>query len=528
MEGKNFSAFTLVLLALLCLIMPACSSQDDVISPEKTEAPLDATGEFKFYKGDNLNWSFRVLPASDPTSSIALINSTTAQVNGTGTFYYRRINEISASVSCFFVTRIAIGGNIVGQWNQYELTLIFLSAHHGYFTGVEKKNPEDSGSEISGRFVYDSEMELEEILKEHGDDDNGNPKQEISEGNVDISAPELNVIGSTLQVKGIILSDMEFDSNGAILSFEPDGNVEKCEERVASSSNIVDLKFNIAAGYKYYVRLFAKIKGGDYVYGEEKEFTAPGEKVTQVKGEQVFWNPGIVKVKLEIPPYLVKDYGICWSEKPHPTVTDNYLPEKKYEKELNRTDIWELTDLKRTMEYYVRTYHIEGSKITYYPGEIKCQTLGLDKNINLDIQFNPTNFKKGTVGIYYGELPNVNFVVSWAGFPEGTYKADVYFFNRNNKNDYGGVRRQFFIDKSNGSESLLAEKLVFYVPISGLESSGSYIEVKISSLDDTPIATAYYKCAWNYTKFIFNPEPQSKVWVMDSNSSEGAINACMH
>lgn len=610
----------LALLALLCLIMSACSSQNDVKSPEKTEAPSEATGEFIFYKGDNLKWSFKVLPASDPTSSVVLINSTTAQVNGNGTFYYHKLNDCTASVSCFFLTRIAVGGNLVGQWNQYEITLTFLSAHHGRFTGIEKKNPQDSGSEIRGMFVYDSDMELEEILKKYGDDDpdvnwscltkhdwlnrisdnywtkysfdddgkvifevsqgelvrlsgtyaidkkslslrmtlgdmtefkvlllddnslkiynaelglnhattyKAVPKQEIPEGNVNISAPELNVTESTLQIKGTILSDMELDSKGVLLSFEPDGTIEKREEKFSSPSNIVDLKLDIAAGYKYHVKLFAKIKGGDYVYGEEKVFTAPGKKVTNIEGEQVFWNPKNVRVKLEIPPYLVKDYGICWSEKPLPTVSDNYLPEKKYENKLNRTDVWELTDLKRKTEYYVRTYHIEGSKIIYYPGEIKCQTLGLDKNINLELQFDPNNFKKGEVNSYYGELRNVNFVVSWSGLPEGSYKANIYFFNRNINSDYGALRRQFFISESNGSESLSAEKLVFYVPVFGLKSSGSYIEVKISGLDDTLIASAYYKCAWNYTKFIFNSEPQSKTWIMDSNSSEGAINACI-
>lgn len=622
MEREKFSVFVFVLLTLLSLIMPACSSQDDVKGMEKIEAPSDATGEFKFYKGDNLKWSFKVLPASDPTSSIVLINSTTAQVNGTGTFYYHRINETSASVSCYFVTRIAVGGNLVGQWNQYEITLTFLSAHHGYFTGVEKKNPEDAGSEIRGRFVYDSKMELEEILEKYGDDDNDDPdvnwscltkydwlnrisdyswtkysfgddgkvvfeakqgeltrlsgtyivdkkestlrvtfgditefevlslddnslkicnaelgvnfatvyeaipKQEISEGNVNISAPEFNVAGSTLQVKGTILSSMELDSKGVILSLEPNGNVEKCEERLASLSNIVDLKFSIAAGYKYYVRLFAKIKGGDYVYGEEKVFTAPGKKVTQVEGEQVYWNPCKVKVRLKLPPYLIKDYGICWSEKPLPTITDNYLPEKKYDsKQLNRVEDWELKDLKRETKYYIRTYHIEGAEIIYYPGVAEVQTLGLDKKFDLDLQFNPANFKTGEKGWWFGELSNVNFHVSWKGLPKDSYKAEVYFYSLN---DYGSFRSSFYIDGEEGEKDLFANKLVFYYLVTGSEPScGSYVTISLSKLDNTSVATAYYRCAWNYQKFVFNPVQQGDRWVFSGADSEAALIRCM-
>lgn len=625
MKRKRFSNLIILMVTLLCMAITACNSGDGLTSPDelgKAESPTQPDGEFKFYKNDNLIWSFKVLPSSDPTSAVISVNSNTAQVDGLGNFYYKKLGQTTASVSCFYTTKIGIGSTSIGQWNQYEITLTFLSAHHGRFYGVEKKNPESKGTEISGMFVYDSDLELEEILDKTGSsdnskvdwnnltkyawlnkvsdknwtkyifDENGNvifeiydskltrlsgtyiiyhkdiilqinigdnteykvlrldekelrllnvefdnakptvyksvSKEEESNGDVKISVPELDISSSSVQVKGTILSDTPLDTKGVLLSLKPNGEYGNCIDYKTSGSDIINVTFDTASGYKYYVRLFAKNKNGKYLYGEEREFTAEGSKVTQVTGKQIYWNPRNVKVMLDIPPYIIKNYGICWGTKPNPTVTANYSSEKDYDGKLIRQDIWELKNLQKNTNYYLRTYHIEGSKIIYYPGEIKFQTLGLDTKINLDLQFNPNNFKTGTKGVYYGELSNVNFVVNWAGLPTGSYKTYVYFFNQNVNSDYGGLREAFFMEGPEGTKSLFANKLVLYAAISSEKSAGSYVEVTISNLDNTPIASAYFKCAWNYFKFVFNPEPQSDRWVSHNfGDSEGALNACM-
>lgn len=608
---------------VMCSFLLSCSSdQDDnnSILDKKVEAPENPTSEFKFYKSDNLKWSFKVLPASDPEKSIVTLNSETAQVNGFGNFYYQKISEKEATVSCFFMTRIAIGGNLVGQWNQYEIKLTFISACHGKFEGKILSSPEDkTGKAISGMFVYNSDLELEDILKlyeeEQGDGkaqlnwdllvektwkyqvndnnyltyyfktngtyqwmihtdetQNGSGKYTINKEEnilslenlgdyeilalsdslltlvdvdldkkqartfvavenaadvgISLSEPIVSIENTNAKVKGSVLSDIKLDATGVCWSLAPSPKIsDNCS--YSSAGPVVNATFQVAKGYTYYVRLFAKYNGAVY-YGDEVEFTVPGEKVEHIIMNQTYWAPGELKFQLEIPPYKMGKYGICWSTQPSPKITDNYLAEKEASGSLNQVDEWELKNLSRGTKYYVRAYHINGSEVIYYPDEFVVQTLGADTNIALELDYSNSNFEKGNGGSHWmGTLKHLNCNLKFNGFDSQSYKVRFHFWNKNTTTSYGSIDTNFYIDGPDDSYSLYDQQIVLYSYVGGIKSSGSYFLVEVSDLSGNLIAKSFFYCAWSYTQFVFNPLPMNTYFLAESNT-ESVLSQCLN
>lgn len=602
---------------LLILFVLSCSSEQESGGPnfgDKVESPEKPTGEFKFYKEDNLQWSFKVLPGTDPTKSVITINSSTAQVNGFGNFYYQKKGEKQASVSCFFITRIAIGGNLVGQWNQYEISLTFISAHHGSFEGKMLTNPEDaSGKSIKGMFVYDSELELEEIIDQYNEDNgdkqkvnwkflcgktwtysgegysisyyfsddscytallnNGEvqkgsgkytidketrilslqnlekfsvlelsensliilpygmdkkqarkfvPEEIPSEMKLSISEPIVSFDNSIATIKGTVLCDNELDYMGVCWSLSPMATVyDYCVKD--RPKKVLDKKIELASGFTYYMRLFAQYKD-QYYYGKEITITVPGEKIENIRAQQSYWTPGSVKLKLEIPPYKMKGYGICWSKNPSPVITDNYLAEKDPSESLNQVDEWEIKYLERGTKYYVRAYHINGTDVVYYPGEFEVQTLGLNRKISLDLEYDNSDFQKGS-GTWMGLQKNLTYNMKFEGFDTQKYSVHLTFYNHvpTVGSQYGQIDDRFYFEGPEDSYSGWYSQIVFYSHVSGIKSCGSYFEVDVTDLEGAPVAYACFRCAWNYKQFVYNPLPFANRWFSESNDDSSII-----
>lgn len=620
---------TLLFLGIfMCMCLFSCSDDSDKVDSildQKVEAPENPSKEFKFYKGDNLKWSFKVLPTSDPEKTIITLNSETAQVNGFGNFYYQKISEKEATVSCFFMTRIAIGGNLVGQWNQYEIKLTFISAYHGKFEGKILSSPEDkTGKAISGMFVYNSDLELEDILKLYEEEQGEGKAQlnwdllvektwkyQVNESNyltyyfktngsyqwmihtdetqngsgnytinkeenilslkdlgdyeilalsdslltlvevgldkkqartfvavenatdvgISLSEPIVSIENTKAKVKGSVLSDIQLDATGVCWSLTPSPKIsDNCS--YSSAGPVVNATFQVAKGYTYYVRLFAKYNGAVY-YGDEVKFTVPGEKVEHIIMKQTYWAPGELKFQLELPPYKMGKYGICWSTQPSPKITDNYLAEKEASGSLNQVDEWELKNLSRGTKYYVRAYHINGSEIIYYPDEFVVQTLGADTNIALDLDYSNSNFQKGDEPSWVmGTLKYLTYKLSLKGFNPKEYKVRLFFNNKSSAHSddrkyYGNIDDTFYIKGPVDSYSKYVSQIFLYSYVSGRKSSGSYFLVEVSDLSDNLIAKSFFYCAWSYTKFVYNPLPMNTHFLDESNT-ESVLDECLN
>ncbi len=161
---KIISRLSVILLSLLFV---SCSQDDESLgggSSGPGYAPANVVNkEFRFYKGDSDNWSFKSFMRSE-NGDVTILTSSSIAVIGDETAYYEKSGDNSAQFECYFVTQVVVGGNIYGSWNQYELTLIFLSHNHGTFSGKQLSSPYDTtGTSISGRFIFDSDSEPSEF-----------------------------------------------------------------------------------------------------------------------------------------------------------------------------------------------------------------------------------------------------------------------------------------------------------------------------------------------------------------------------
>lgn len=475
--------------------MPSCQSDEDLPNSKEygnPEAPANPSGEFKFYEGDNLNWSFKVLPSSNPTNAVISINSTTAQVYGLGSFYYQKDSEIEASVSCFFQTQIIVGGNTIGQWNQYEIKLTFLSGHHGTFSGVEKKNPEDKGTEITGMFVYDTDLELKEILDELNDDEDVvDPAEDEADPStiptLALSVPVVSEITeTTARISGTVLGDIQFKERGFVYALHRNPTINDMKF-TRTNQDVISSVVNVGRGSTYFVRMYAIIKDKAF-YGKEISFTANGDKLKSFKITQIHWSPVCTTVRVE-KPVEYGEYGLCWGATTTPKITDYCSNEITNTGNPNQIDEIHIYGLDPNRAYYVRPYHINKTEIEYYGNATKLLACSDVITITaLYDSFEPYNYSTKIPPI--GKFTNLRFKISWNNLPSKYNKINLFsLVNEFRILDGKRFNFSFYTDESSGEKiiSLGDTELLAYSGNGGKESSG-YVGLEIINSSDNIIA----------------------------------------
>ena len=494
---------------MLCIGMPSCQSDEDLPDSKdygKAEAPADPTGEFKFYKGDNLKWFFKVLPSYNSEDAVIAINSTTASVYGLGSFYYQKKSETEASVSCFFQTQISVGGNKVGQWNQYEIKLTFLSGHHGTFSGVEKKNPEDKGTEIIGMFVYDSDMELSEILDELNNnedviDPSGNEGDPSTIPTLALSVPVVSEITeTTARIAGTVLGDIQFKERGFVYALHKHPTINDMKF-TRTNQNVISSVVNVSRGCTYFVRMYALIKDKVY-YGKEISFTVNGEKLESFKITQIHWSPVCTTLRVERP-IEYGEYGVCWGTTPTPTITDYCSDEVKNTGNPNQIDEIHIYKLDPERIYYVRPYHINKTDVEYYGNSIKLLSCSDVISITaLYDNFEPYNNSAKIPPI--GKFINLRFKINWNNLPSKINKINIYsLVNEFRILNGKSFNFSFYTDVSSGEKiiNLGNTELLAHSGNGGEESSG-YVHLDITDNLDNSVAYTQYRLYANRSGMI--------------------------
>ena len=234
-----------------------------------------------------------------------------------------------------------------------------------------------------------------------------------------ISEPIIeNISETSATVKGTIIGEgVTFQERGVCYSTEANPTVNDAVIRTYSDIIKATLT-NLYEGTTYYVRLYAKVDG-KVTYGEQISFTTTGYAASdiEISASKIGFYQLHLDVKL---PNKIKEYGICYGTNPNPLVTDNATTEANRE-----TIAWRLDDLSPNTTYYIRAYHIEGSKVIYYEGsEVEIATLG-SNNIDADFSYKD---------IYLYTTNDIDFVlisgcdVKYNDLPEGFYSAKLKWY----------------------------------------------------------------------------------------------------
>lgn len=402
---------------VICLNLLACSSDDSEILGNEGEgkyAPENVFNKnFKFYKGNQDMWSFEVYFGEE----VELITSSSYFFVDDCDAYYEKTGENTAHFISYYTAYTFISGNPIGVYTECDLQLTFISAHHGSFTGKTYSNPESNGELISGMFVYDSDEELDYFIDEEGKDESENNNEENDDKenenapkDFSISSPIIeNISNNEATIKGTIIGEnVIFQDRGICYSTQNTPTIS--DSKISQNSNVINKTVsNLFTGTTYYVRLYAKVND-KYYYGKETVFTTKGEKVTKLILNEVGETSNLLRSKIELHAILPNEigyYGLCYGKNPHPKITDNFTEES------NRKTNWELSNIECGAEYYVRAYHIEGSKVIYYDdSETKIVPLK-DKQIQYQFDF--------SVGDVYNN-GSYTLSITISDFPKATYE----------------------------------------------------------------------------------------------------------
>ena len=256
-------------------------------------------------------------------------------------------------------------------------------------------------------------------------------------GSVSISKPLIdNITSSSVLVKGTILGDkVTFTERGVCYSTNAVPTVN--DKKSVVTTDVVNVALSgLFEGTTYYVRLYAKI-GTQLQYGEVLSFKTQGKSTSSVSFTATEFTPTSLVLKAKLPNDITK-YGICYGTSPQPKITDSYLPEG------DRTLTWNIFNLKESATYYVRAYHIDGTKVTYFDdSEIAVETIG--KTIKLKCQLKYSSIISGT----YAYANNSYFIASYANLPKGTYEAVLKIGGAAVMHVIGGSQTIYIDDTSN-------------------------------------------------------------------------------
>lgn len=390
-----------LLLLVISLIFPACSSDSEGSglpgTVDKASAPDNPTKEFRFYKEDADKWSFKVTPTSDPTCPLLVTSSTMTRVDNPY-FDYTKKGDNAAEVYCYFTT---ITWNNYGSWQQYELTLTFLSPNHGTFEGVYKSSPMAIGEPYKGVFVYDTDLEPEDFFE---DDDN--------DSDIDWSCLTDFTWKSTgnsyIGISYIFNTDKTFSStlsNGQ--SYEGKYNIDE-------KNNIINLTYSWETTPTAFRVLFLNEKelimvnadlddefaetfmSDDSPSGSENDISISDPIISDITKSSAKIK-GTVLTNNDV---ILTEWGVCYSLIPNST---DYIKLKANSKIIDCT----ISNLYEGTKYYVRLYAIY-NKTTYFGKEVCFQTDGTstDKIIMTEINEVANNATKKSTITLKVKLPN--------------------------------------------------------------------------------------------------------------------------
>ncbi len=234
---------------------------------------------------------------------------------------------------------------------------------------------------------------------------------------LDISEPVVtDITMCSAVVKGTILGDnVTFKERGACYSTSHNPTVN--DSKAEMSTDIVNIRLeNLFEGTIYYVRLYAII-GDKVYYGDEVSFETEGNRTYKIDLMCDRLADQSLRLQAKVPNEVGK-YGLCYSSSPHPKVTDDYLPEQ------DRATSWTIKNIKPGTMYYIRAYHKEGTKITYFDdSEINVRTLGPGgTDIKLDYTCKEENSNTGF-------CRGVRYTITYSNLPKGMNEVKMYIYD---------------------------------------------------------------------------------------------------
>jgi len=241
------------------------------------------------------------------------------------------------------------------------------------------------------------------------------PDDNLPQG-IDISEPIVtDITMSSAVVKGTILGDnVTFKERGACYSTSHNPTIN--DSKAEMSTDFVNIHLeNLFEGTVYYIRLYAII--GDLVYyGKEVSFETEGKRTYKIDLKCDRIADQSLRLQAKVPNEVGK-YGLCYGISPHPKVTNDYLPEQ------DRATSWIIKNIKPNTTYYIRAYHKEGTKITYFDdSEINVQTLG---PAGTDIKLNYTSEGENSKGYCWG----VTYTITYSNLPKGMNEVIMYIYD---------------------------------------------------------------------------------------------------
>ena len=250
-----------------------------------------------------------------------------------------------------------------------------------------------------------------------------------------ISEPIIEDVNeNSVIVKGTILGEgVNFKNRGLCISMEENPTVD--DICITQNSNVINKTIkDLYPGTTYYVRLYAEVYNRIF-YGDQVSFTTTGDKIEKILLTEILEVTNLERSQIHIEatlPYGVSKYGLCYGKNPHPQITDKVMSEAD-----SKTS-WILTGIECGNDYYVRAYHIEGSKVVYYEdSEIKIHPLNKERLI---YEFNFSS--------------SYNLSITLKDFPKGKYEVvptvwrwkDAYYQEHEGKN-YDQPKKIITIDE---------------------------------------------------------------------------------
>lgn len=402
------------LLSLLLMAVACSDSGSEGPDPARGYTPANIEGRHLFLSAteDISDWYIDLISQNGELD--AAYRNDTWDVDVWSIQYDKRTDEKALLIVAFTVY---IGEQEVTHTQVLELH--FTSSTGGTYIGNDEIST-GSGNDatnyttpVSGSFRLDSRPQ------DDGDDDD--EEAENQEG-LAISEPTISAVtASSATVRGTILAEsgIEVTERGLCYATTPMPTVGN--SRITSATQIVNATLTgLFEGTTYYVRLYARV-GTKIFYGEQGSFTTTGASTNRIRLTATNIANTYLNLKAKLP-NNVGSYGLCYGTSPQPKVTDGSLPEQY------RQDSWQILHLTSAKTYYIRAYHIEGTKITYYEdSEVAVETLGKSFKLTNTLEHaGMGKYQYGTQWLHFYFSPKV--VVSYSGLPEGTYRARMEFY----------------------------------------------------------------------------------------------------
>ena len=395
----------LLLLLGVCMNFFACEKEESTSSENSKNgnwAPESvAMKEFVFYKENKDMWSFKVFFGD----KVAIITSSNYFVVDECDASYERNGENTALFDCYYLATGKIIQNIIStSWNQYDIQLTYLSAHHGKYTGKYRDTPlSNNWKTVTGMFVYDSDKDISHFVPQLGnggqDDKDNDNSSSSSDNNNDkkeqfsMSDPTIKDLGTTSAVikSTVVVENLKVEQRGICYSTKKTPTIN--DQCVNQNTNVAELTLpDLTPNTTYYVRSFAKING-KVQYTSQLSFTTNDlyietlsvysneiKFILNYKDPNMYKGTGYTKVKA----------GLCYGTTPHPTVEkDKVAGMEAIDPD---DDTLERVSMNPSTHYYLRPYSIDNNKVTYYQ-ETEMTTVGSDLILKIEHEKGDKNIK---------------------------------------------------------------------------------------------------------------------------------------